>query len=563
MSRRKTLQAIRNNPNVSVLIIGGGVNGIGTFRDLALQGVDALLVERGDFGGGTSAASSHMLHGGLRYLENGEFRLVNEALRERDRLLRNAPHYAKPLRTTIPIFRWFSGLLNAPLKFAGLLDRPGERGALAVKLGLTFYDLLVRGGRAMPRHEFRLRADGLREYPQLNPAIVCAATYYDAWMPCPERICLELALDAEACNENCHAANYVSAIAGDGDSVTLRDELTGDTWRVKPKVVVNAAGPWIDFVNDDLGQGKQRFIGGTKGSHLILDHPALLEATRGSEFYFEHEDGRLVLILPFFNRVMIGTTDIRIDKPDEAVASEAEIDYLLAMVNKVFPGVRVERSNIVFTFSGVRPLPYSEGGATGQISRDHSIRTIAPADERRYPIHSLIGGKWTTFRAFAEQTSDLVLRDLGRQRRLSTAKLPIGGGRDYPRDEAAREDWLRELGRRNELPPDRLKQLLERYGTRAEKIASDLGGVNDHALTRHSGYSRREVEFLMREERVARLDDLLLRRSLIAMLGELTRELLDELAEIAAEALCWSAERQEQEIQRAIEILRVRHRVEL
>ena len=138
MSRRKTLRAIRNKPEVSVLIIGGGVNGIGTFRDLALQGVDALLVERGDFGGGASAASSHMLHGGIRYLENGEFRLVNEALHERDRLLGNAPHYAKPLRTTIPIFRWCSGLLNAPLKFFGLLDRPGERGALVIKLGLTF-----------------------------------------------------------------------------------------------------------------------------------------------------------------------------------------------------------------------------------------------------------------------------------------------------------------------------------------------------------------------------------------------------------------------------------------
>lgn len=563
MTRQLYLQAIRNNPDVSVLIIGGGVNGIGTFRDLALQGVDALLVERGDFGSGTSASSSHMLHGGLRYLENGEFRLVNEALHERDRLLRNAPHYAKPLRTTIPIFRWFSGLLNAPLKFAGLLDRPSERGALAVKLGLTFYDFLVRSGRAMPRHEFRLHAEGLREYPQLNPAIVCAATYYDAWMPCPERICLELALDAEACNSNCHALNYVGAKAGDSDSVTLRDELTGETWRVKPKVVVNAAGPWIDLVNDGLGQGNQRFIGGTKGSHLILHHPQLLEATRGSEFYFEHDDGRLVLILPFFNRVMIGTTDIRIDNPDEAVASEAEIDYLLAMVNKVFPGITVERSDIVFTFSGVRPLPYSEGGTTGQISRDHSIRTIALDGERRYPIHSLIGGKWTTFRAFAEQTSDLVLNDLGRQRRQSTAELPIGGGRNYPRDEAAREQWLRDLERRSELPPDRLRQLFERYGTRAEEIASNVAGATDHPLTHHSGYSRSEVEFLMREEKVARLDDFLLRRSLIAMLGELTRELLHELAEIAAQTLCWSAERKEQEIERAIEILRDKHRVEL
>ena len=129
MNRAEILRTVKDKPRVSALIIGAGVNGIGAFRDLALQEVDALLIDRGDFGSGASAGSSHMLHGGLRYLENGEFRLVKEALRERSRMLDNAPHCAKPLRTTIPIFCWFSGLLNAPLKFLNLLDRPGERGA--------------------------------------------------------------------------------------------------------------------------------------------------------------------------------------------------------------------------------------------------------------------------------------------------------------------------------------------------------------------------------------------------------------------------------------------------
>ena len=563
MSRRKTLQAIRKSPGVSVLIIGGGVNGIGAFRDLALQGIDALLVERGDFGSGTSAASSHMLHGGLRYLENGEFRLVNEALRERDRLLENAPHYAKPLRTTIPIFRWRSGLLNAPLKFAGLLDKPGERGALAVKLGLTFYDFLARKSRVMPNHEFRLRGAALREYPALNPAIACAAAYYDAWMPSPERICLEMALDAEASNPACRALNYVSAIAGEGDRVMLRDELTGDAFCLKPKVVVNAAGPWIDFVNESLGRGEERFIGGTKGSHLIVDHPALLEAMRGSEFYFENDDGRLVLLLPFFDRVMIGTTDIRIDNPEEAVATDAEIEYLLAMANKVFPSIKLARSHIVFTFSGVRPLPYSEGGRTSQISRDHSIRSQAPTAERRYPIHSLIGGKWTTFRAFAEQTTDLVLGDLGKARRASTAKEPIGGGRDYPRGDQALKQWLRDLASNSELPMERLRQLFERYGTRAKTIVRFIESGEERPLAHQPSFSKREIEFIAREEKVERLDDLLLRRSLLAMLGQSTPALLDELAAITGDALGWPAERRAEEIQRALEILRARHRVEL
>ena len=566
MNRRDNLRAIKANPDLSVLIIGGGVNGIGLFRDLALNGVDVLLVERGDFGSGTSAGSSHMLHGGIRYLENGEFRLVNEALHERDRMLRNAPHYAKPLRTTIPIFRWFSGLFNAPLKFLNLLDRPGERGALVIKLGLTFYDFLVRRDRQLPRHEFRLRAAALRDYPQLNPAIVCAASYYDAWMPYPERICLEMALDAEASHDRARALTYVSAIAGDQNSVTLRDELSGDDFRVRPAVVVNAAGPWIDLVNTGLGRGRQRFIGGTKGSHLVLDHPELLAAARDSEIFFENDDGRIVLILPYFNRVMIGTTDIRLDQPDEAVASDAEIEYLLAMVERIFPGITVRRSQIVFTFSAVRPLPFSDGDRdsnAGQISRDHSIRSLPADAERAYPIHSLIGGKWTTFRAFAEQAADVVLADLGRQRRAHTRDLRIGGGRDYPPDDAAREAWLRRLQARCDLSLERLRQLFERYGTRAEAIALFIAQASDKALSALPAYSEREILFMLEHEKVERLDDLLLRRTLIAMLGQVTPALLNELADICAATLGWSDQRRAAEIQRTIELLRVKHRVEL
>src|SRR5678815_1335231 len=149
MNRNEILTSITQNPNVSVLIIGGGINGIGTFRDLALNGVDVLLVERGDFCSGASSASSHMAHGGIRYLENGEFRLVREAVQERNRMLQNAPHIVKPLPTAIPIFRRFSGLLNAPLKFFNLLDRPAERGALVIKIGLMFYDAFTQGQKTV------------------------------------------------------------------------------------------------------------------------------------------------------------------------------------------------------------------------------------------------------------------------------------------------------------------------------------------------------------------------------------------------------------------------------
>src|SRR5574339_1108901 len=161
MNRSDILSQLKENPNVSVLIIGGGINGIGTFRDLALNGVDVLLVERADFCSGASAASSHMAHGGIRYLENGEFRLVREAVQERNRMLQNASHLVRPLPTAIPIFKRLSGLLNAPLKFFGFLDKPAERGSLVIKIGLMLYDAYTSAQRTVPRHRFYSRRESL------------------------------------------------------------------------------------------------------------------------------------------------------------------------------------------------------------------------------------------------------------------------------------------------------------------------------------------------------------------------------------------------------------------
>src|SRR5512139_3725247 len=160
MDRSEILSSLKENPNVSVLVIGGGISGIGAFRDLALNGVDVLLVERADFCSGASSASSHMAHGGIRYLENGEFRLVREAVQERNRLIQNAPHLVKPLPTTIPMFKYLSGILNAPLKFLGWLDKPSERGSVVIKLGLMMYDAYTSaqgGQRVVPKHKFHSR----------------------------------------------------------------------------------------------------------------------------------------------------------------------------------------------------------------------------------------------------------------------------------------------------------------------------------------------------------------------------------------------------------------------
>lgn len=223
MNRQEILSHLKENPEVSVLIVGGGINGIGVFRDLALNGVDVLLVERGDFCSGASAASSHMAHGGIRYLENGEFRLVREAVRERNLMIRNAPHLVKPLPTAIPIFKRFSGLLNAPLKFFGKLDRPSERGSLVIKIGLMLYDAYTgrSSQRVVPRHKFLSRTASLEKWDRLNPAIVNTATYYDGAILQPERLAIEVLLDAEGDNPNARALNYVSMVGGMEDTVIL------------------------------------------------------------------------------------------------------------------------------------------------------------------------------------------------------------------------------------------------------------------------------------------------------------------------------------------------------
>lgn len=556
LTRTQKWERLKANPKASVLVIGAGINGIGTFRDLAHQGVDVVLVDKADYGSGASAASSHMLHGGIRYLENGEFRLVREALTERNLMLRNAPHYSKPLLTSIPIFHIFSGLFNAPLKFLGLREKPSERGALVIKIGLIFYDWFARSYRVMPTHRILGRDEALKVYPGLREDVKYVAQYYDAYMPYPERICLELVQEAERVSEHAVALNYVQAVGASKDKVQLRDELTGETLDFTPTVVVNAAGPWIDFTMQSLGV-KTQFIGGTKGSHLILDHPELYRACNGGEFFFENKDGRIVLILPFIDgRVMVGTTDIRIDDPEKAVCTPEETEYMLELVSRILPSITVTEEHIVFKFSGVRPLPTADKGYTGNVSRDHSIKVTEPDGVISFPTLSLVGGKWTTYRAFSEQTTDQVLKRLGRARKVSTRDIAIGGGRDYPADEDA---WIAGLEAETHIERERLRTLFERYGTTAREVAGYMADGDDAPLQFHPGYTKREVEWIVATEQVTHLDDLVLRRTVMAWLGGFTRDLLVEVAQIAASVAGWNAERTAAEIERTAAILKRKH----
>jgi glycerol-3-phosphate dehydrogenase len=527
-----------------VVILGGGINGVGLLRELALQGVPCLLVDKADFAAGATSTSSRMVHGGLRYLENREFSLVREALIERNRLLVNAAHYVSPLRTTIPLYSHLGGFLRSALIFCGISVRPGERGSLITRLGLIFYDLVTGSNRRTPRHHLTGRDEALRQVPGLNPELIATATYWDAKITQAERLCLELIADARAANPHCAALNYVQTLGLEAGRLRLKHLPTGEVFSVEPSAVVNATGAWVDRANASLGV-ETHLMGGTKGSHLVVDCPQLYQALGDRMVYYQHSDGRVCIVFRFMDKVIMGSTDIPVDDPDQAQCEDSEVEYMLTTLRGVFPGIAVTRQQVVFTYCGVRPLPASGKGVTANISRGHSVRVLHPEAGRPFPVYCLVGGKWTTFRALAEQTADMVLQRLGLPRRQSTCDLPIGGGRGYPADAGQRAEWVRRVALASGSAEARVEEFLDRYGTAAEGYAA----AEEKPLRSLPGYSVEEVQRLTTDEQVVHLSDLVLRRSTIGILGQATPAVLNELATVVGGVLGWDAVRRQQEVE--------------
>lgn len=550
--------AALDNLHSDVLIIGGGINGIAVMRDLALQGVSVTLVDKGDVMAGASAASSHMIHGGIRYLENGEFRLVRESVQERNDLLRTAPHVVKPLRTTIPIFSLTAGLLQAPLKMMRLgSGKKSERGALLIGLGLAIYETFSRGNGALERFSFVGRRRARQAFPSLRRGVKYVATYFDASVHEPERLALDLVQDALA-TENARVVTYVAAVGTGGNGVILEDQISGQSLITSADVVINASGPLTDLTNDALGK-PTAFMGGTKGSHIVVDQPEMFAELAGRELFFENSDGRIVLIYPVKNRVLIGTTDIFADPSEPAVCTDEEVDYFFELVKHIMPGIHLDRSHIVFRFSGIRPLPRQDVDQPGLVSRDYRIVESQLPGNESVPLLSVVGGKWTTFRALGEHVSSLVLGALGRKRSVSTLGYPIGGGKDYPSDDLSRQEWIEAV--RGSIPPERVEVLLGRYGTKAREFVETLIASGDTPLETLPNYSVQEITRLVSSEFVVHLDDVLLRRTSLAFSGELSVDRVAELAAVVGVCLGWDVRRREAETARAWEILATRHGV--
>ncbi|PTE10131.1 glycerol-3-phosphate dehydrogenase [Mesorhizobium helmanticense] len=542
---------------VDVVILGAGINGAGLFRDLCAQGVSCLIVDKGDFGSGTSAAPSRLIHGGLKYLETGEFGLVAQSTLERNLLLKNAPHYVSPLPTVIPIFSWSKGMWAALRTLLGSTSAPRSRGAILIKIGLAIYDFYGSRHRVMPRHRLVGRRRALRDMPALTRSIVATGTYYDAKISHPERLVLELITDGLAASMLAAAANYTALVSSSNGVLTFRSKGAGQSedsgvFSVRPKLVVNAAGPWIDDVNALLG-APSKMIGGTKGSHILLKHDELVRSLAGRMLYFEADDGRICLVYDYLGLALVGSTDIQADNPDTVRCEPQEIDYLLESVRALLPGMSFGRDQIVYAYSGIRPLPASDTSVPGLISRDHSAPVAEPEPSRPFPIISLVGGKWTTFRGFAEEVANTVLNRLGRGRKVTTRSMAIGGGKDFPTEAVARTAWLAEARSATGADLRRLDQLLSRYGTKALQIARHQSPwSNEDRLPGASDYGTSEIDYIVRNEFVEHLTDIVMRRTTLAIGGSLTMGDLKQIAAIAGRARNWGSQRISDELDAAV-----------
>ena len=258
--------------------------------------------------------------------------------------------------------------------------------------------------------------------------------------------------------------------------------------------------------------------------------------------YYENQEGRVCILFPYFGNVLVGSTDLKLDDPEGNRCEDSERAYILESLSFIFPKIKIASEEILYVFSGVRPLLQSSSDKTGKISRDHSCRLVSENDGFEIPVLCMIGGKWTTFRAFGEQASDRVMEILKRTRSQSTQDLPIGGGNRFPADEAGVQTWTADLAKRSGLAVATVTNLAERYGYGAEKISAFMTKAEDRPLAAHSGYSLREIEYIIENESVETLCDILCRRTAIAISGKMSLALIEEILDILAQHKGWSPE---------------------
>jgi glycerol-3-phosphate dehydrogenase len=457
-----------------LLIIGGGINGAAIARDAAIREAKVLLVERDDLAGHTSSASSKLIHGGLRYLEHAEFRLVREALHERETLLRTAPHIVRPLRFVVP-------------------PGPGMRPRWMVRIGLYLYDIFAFRG-SLPRSRRVRRKEKALAAPLQQQAHLLS--YWDAWVD-DSRLAILNAVDAA--ERGAEIATRTELVSARREGELWRAELSGGRI-VSAKAIVNAAGPWVCNILHRLGESSASRARLVKGSHVVV--PRLWDGDHA--YLLQQPDGRVVFALPFHGEYsLIGTTDIPVERPEAAQIDAEEIRYLCEAADRYFTR-QVVPADIVWSYSGIRSL-HDDGKADAKaVTRDYHLELDEDPGAR---LLSIFGGKITTARALAQEAVDR----LGIEGRRSTAWTALPGGDIFP----AYLDWLQRLAAW--MPAPMLARMSQAYGTRLRDMLADASSLGD--LGRHFGCGlyELEVKWLVDREFARTAEDILWRRTKLGL----------------------------------------------
>ncbi len=510
----------REDEQFDVVVVGGGIIGAGIARDAALRGLRVALFEKRDFGSGTTAGSTRLIHGGLRYLEMLDFRLVRMDLRERETLLCIAPHLVKPLEFIMPFYR------------SNILYRS------KIKIGMMLYDLLSYD-KSLPRHRF-LDSEELKKIePNLRQqGLQGAAVYYDAQANSPERLCLENIIDAF--DHGAQTFNYAEVTGalrtGQGiGGVRVRDSLCNDglEFSIKGRVVVNASGAWFDRVAGKLTDpAKPPQIRTTKGIHITCPSVA-----HRAVVVFSAVDSRLMFVIPWLGYSWIGTTDTDFTADPATVhATSTDVDYLLRSVATYFP--TLDSSRIFFSNAGVRALVREEGWESS-VSRSHQIADGARSGAEN--LVSVLGGKITGYRAIAEEAVDLVCAKLGINTPCLTASNPLPG---------ARNDLESSEPSGRGLKIETIDHLHNLYGKRAREVIQLAASFEPlrKPLSPQAPDIAAQVVFAARTEQCSRLVDFLLRRTLLGFSQDQGQSAAAFVASLLAEELGWSPERRDAEL---------------
>jgi glycerol-3-phosphate dehydrogenase len=506
-----------------VLVIGGGINGVAIARECAQQGKRTLLVEQYDFGAGTTSRSTRIIHGGLRYLEMGEVGLVRESLRERERLLRQSPHLVRPMQ------------------FLLVLPRPARsllRSSLAVRTGLWLYHRWAGGHRERPSDLaiFESQLDSGQKWSVYS--------YEDAQCEFPERLVAEWlaeSMDAGAVVRNHTQALEITRSNGRATGARLRDGISGQEYSVTANRVVNATGPWADFLVKASGISARQMIGGMRGSHLVLPKWA---GAPEQAVYTEASDGRQIFVLPWNKQVLVGSTEVMDSAdPSQTQPTAEEIDYLFNNFLRLFPACGLTRADVHYTYAGVRPLPWAPGTKYSSISRKHVLHEHR--EEGAAGLISIIGGKLTTAASLA--------RDVGRKLGLAGAQPVLHFASPVAEGDVASvvRQWARTVAAKAHISESCAQGIAEWHGRHALAVAhaASLDERLREPICNHSCHLVAEAVEAVAHESAITLGDILLRRVPVALGPCWSADCSREAAGKIGCALGWDSMRIGQELE--------------